>query len=124
MCAASIVFLVGCGFSGPWTYPVTGSVTLDGKPVRHGRIEIRNVGDPPEAASSLIEDGAYSLRSTGGKKIVAIHSVIQPEQEKALAENPSLVPEGYIPEKYNVNSTLTLEVLPDGPNEFIFDLKP
>lgn len=120
---ATTAFAVGCGFGGPRTYPVAGTVTLNGSPVKHGRLEIRNVEDPPEAARALIEDGNYSLRSTVGKKTVAVYSVIQPDQEKALAENPALLPEGYIPDKYNVNSTLTMDVAAGSSNTFTFDLK-
>ncbi len=32
-CAATVLFLVGCGASGPATYPIAGTANFDGKPI-------------------------------------------------------------------------------------------
>lgn len=53
--------LVGCGDSKPATYPVTGVVTLDGKPVADATITF--VGESPEnsAATKTKADGTYEI---------------------------------------------------------------
>ncbi len=55
------VAIAGCGDSKPATFPVTGVVTLDGKPVADAQITF--VGEPPENSAATVTDaeGKYAL---------------------------------------------------------------
>ena len=50
-CALAVTLISGCGPSGPKTYPVSGSVTLDGEPVPEGYISFaaQSSGETPVA---------------------------------------------------------------------------
>ncbi len=72
---AAVCLTAGCN-SGPKmapTYPVTGTVTLDGKPMPEGSI----VFDPEDGkgtpAAGGIKDGVFELKSTEGAKVVRIN---------------------------------------------------
>ncbi|QDU11698.1 hypothetical protein [Gimesia aquarii] len=71
-CLAGMI--VGCGGSsdGPATFPVSGKVTLDGEPLAEGDIIFRDIEGIAASAAGKIKGGAYSLRSTAGKKAVVI----------------------------------------------------
>ena len=50
-----VAFLVGCGTSGPATYPVTGKITIKGQPPKDIRLTFSPVDPKGEAASGVIE---------------------------------------------------------------------
>ena len=122
--AALSGLFVGCGGpDGPVQVPVTGEVTLDGKPLEEGRILMRKVEGDGEAFSGEIRGGAYSLQAEPGKMSVEITAsrIIPGKFDKANG-TPEPVGEMYIPKKYNANTTLSAEVTPDGENQIPFVL--
>ncbi len=119
--ALALLLSTGCGPSGPKTYQVSGSVTLDGEPIPEGYISFAPLmrGETPVAGK--VEAGKYSVYATAGEKKVSIQAsrFIGPE-------NPIMglrAKEQYIPERYNLATVLTETVDPDGENQFNFDLK-
>ncbi len=119
-CALAVALISGCAPSGPKTYPVSGSVTLDGEPIPEGYISFaaQSSGETPVAGK--IEAGEYSVYATAGAKKVSIQAsrFIGPE-------NPIMglrAKEQYIPERYNLATTLTATVSPSGENQFDFAL--
>lgn len=52
---------VGCGSSGPTIAPVSGTVTLDGKPVAGAAIGFMAIGDGPVAHGTTDAEGRYTL---------------------------------------------------------------
>lgn len=113
--------LLGCGPKGPATYPVSGTVTFDGKPVSNGDIifvpEDRSLG--PDAVR--IEGGKFSTRVKAGKCRVEISALdIGPDTEY-ISGSP--IASNYIPARYNIESELTVEVLAKGENVFDFQLR-
>jgi hypothetical protein len=116
------VFLlpVGCGPSGPATYPVSGTVTLDGKPIPDGDVILNGLDPVVSADAGKIKDGKFQFRAKAGKKTV----FLQATRRVAEAKGPmgDAVYEDYIPAEYNTASTLTVEVKSDGPNEWEFKL--
>lgn len=117
----ALLLILGCS-SGPKTYQVIGTVTLDGRPLPEGDIHFLSVDGRYGPEPGKLKDGRYELWAKAGKKRVEISaSRILPGGAKGAGGEP--VPEEYIPERYNVQSTLTAEVTPDGANRFDFPLQ-
>lgn len=129
----ALLAAVGCGGTdGPTTYPISGTVTLDGKPVETGEILFRSEGVAAATFAGKISAGKYSLSATAGKKRVEISSTqIVPGKQDARGGTPgdpisetntADVYGEIIPEGYNQNSTLTADVTPNGPHQINFAL--
>lgn len=129
----AILAAAGCrGTDGPVTYPISGSVTLDGKPLETGEILFRS-----EAAAATfagkISAGKYSLSATAGKKRVEITStqIVPGKQgqrggtpgDPISESNTAHVYEEIIPADYNHKSTLTADVIPKGSHQINFALQ-
>tara|TARA_R110002111_G_scaffold2705_5_gene18053 strand:- start:44029 stop:44478 length:450 start_codon:yes stop_codon:yes gene_type:complete len=114
---------------------VSGSVSLDSKPLTNGAIAFHPLSPTGEStvSGSLIKDGAFKLTDENGLppgkyKVVITSSAAEgnlttdPEAAMDAASKPPA--EGPpIPAKYNSNTELTCEIV-DGPNESLsFDLK-
>lgn len=116
---------LGCGGdAGPATYPVSGSVALDGEPIQEGRIAFLDPqGEIPSAGGKIV-DGEFSFESQPGNKRVEI-TARREVPGKFQAPNPGEekfpVLEQYIPRQYNTASELTKEVV-EGENEFHLEL--
>lgn len=70
----SLVFATGCERGGGVKYSeVSGTITMDGEPVKTGGIEFSTAEGPDVGAGSCdIVDGKYSLKVVPGEKIVRI----------------------------------------------------
>jgi hypothetical protein len=121
------LLVAGCGRTGPQEpprYPISGTVTLDGKPLPQGTVYFRTV------SLGLIErvpikDGTFAGRVAAGERRIEF-SVIKdvkytgptmpgvPSPETVLAET--------LPAAFNADSNFTVTVTPDGPNQFTFEL--
>ena len=123
----SALLVAGCGRTGrqePPRYPVSGTVTLDGKPLPQGTVYFRTV------SLGLIErvpikDGTFAGRVAAGERRIEF-SVVKdvkytgptmpgvPSPETVLAET--------LPSAFNSERSFTATVTPAGPNVFIFEL--
>ena len=132
-CLVLVTLVVaGCGNRARIT-PVSGVVTLDGKPLANAHVAFQ-----PEAKSGIQtggagsygmtdSNGAYSLRMTDtdeagavvSKHRVAINYVTQSDDSDP-AKRP---PPKKLPTKYNENSELTFDVVAGKANQANFDLK-
>lgn len=112
----------GCGSSGMSS--VTGTVTLDGKPLKDASVTFHPEGGGRYGTAHTDEDGYYELKyyrgksgAPPGKYIVRISTADTTDEEKAIPEK--------VPDKYNIdaesNPKMKVEV-EDGSNEFNFDL--
>ena len=126
------VWAAGCG--GP-TYkvaPVSGRVTLDGKPLANATVQFYPLAEPgagepgPTSIGHTDESGRYTLALSDGKStpgaLVGKHKVIITLTPK---ENPADTrPKHYVqlPARYNRNSELQREVPPQGA-EINFELR-
>lgn len=130
-----LVALITCGCSGPEgpaTFTVTGSVSLDGKPVSTGQIIFHDVAGTERAYAGVIKDGKFSFPSTAGQKKVSITSPQEVAGSSIIvggtpgdpvsAENPAPQILESIPAKYNEKTELTADVTPTGDNTFPFEL--
>lgn len=113
----SLLF-AGCGRQSDSRIPprdsVSGVITLDGEPIAKGSITFFSSEDSRRGiqASTSIVDGRYELLVTPGKKMVKISNV---EETK-----PDIF-EDLVPVKYNLKTTLEVEV--SGENkQFDFQL--
>jgi len=115
-------FLAGCGGSGEPTFEVSGKVKLDGKPMKEGVIYFEAVppdGNPP--AHAQIADGAYTLRTTPGKKLVKIS--LEKDVEIDMAGEKEKMKEETLPSEYNSDSKIHREVKTGEANKYDFEVK-
>lgn len=127
--------VLGCGSSEFDMVPVSGIVTLDGKPVSGARVIFSPQRSGQDALSAgpasdgkTDDDGRYSLASsidgTGGA-VVGSHTVTI---STYLAESDrsrdtyAILREEEIPQKYNEPGALTVEVPPGGSDTVDFEL--
>lgn len=116
-------FVVGCrrGRVEEPTYDVSGSITIDGAPLKDGFINFESeVPDGQPAGSAKITNGAYATKSRAGKKKVMITSD-KPTGEKDSGGFDITV--NWLPAEYNSQSKLTAEITSAGPNKLDFKLK-
>ncbi|SIO42973.1 hypothetical protein SAMN05444166_4649 [Singulisphaera sp. GP187] len=120
--------MVGCGDEGPARQPVSGVITLDGKPLPSGSVTFAPL-DGATAATAEIRDGAYCIgRSEGpapGRYQVEINAVQPTGKRIKHPDLPSSTIDevrNVIPVNYNVRTQLAIVVTSDGENAFPFDL--
>ena len=118
--AGLILAVTGCG---PSEVAVSGTVTLNGKPLKEGNIAFRPlpVSATSEATGGPIVGGKFRVKARPGQhrvEITATQAATGPKDPFGVAPPPKSL----IPEKYNGKSELTKEVRPGAPNEFDFAL--
>ena len=116
----SYMLLAGC--SGDGKYPVSGTVSWDGEliPADHnGHVTFMPVDTKLAPDSGPIVDGKYSFRASPGEKKVEI--LISRPTGKVIESMGMAREEMYIPEKYNEQTELMVEVT-SGDNQFPFEL--
>ncbi|WP_406697777.1 hypothetical protein V5E97_02825 [Singulisphaera sp. Ch08] len=125
---AMTLLMVGCGNEGPARQPISGVITLDGKPLPSGSVTFAPL-DGTTAATAEIRDGAYRIgRSEGpapGRYQVEINAVKPTGKRIKHPDLPSETIEevrNVIPTSYNVETQLAIVVTPDGENAFPFEL--
>ncbi|WP_406696772.1 carboxypeptidase-like regulatory domain-containing protein [Singulisphaera sp. Ch08] len=112
--------------------PLSGTVTLAGKPVTSGSITFMpsDSNSPGTGATAQILDGAYDVPKVSGlipgTYRVTISQIEEGSKQAAANAQPGdgdapLMKE-LIPAKYNTKSTLQAEVVKDGKNVFDFSL--
>ena len=110
----------GCEQQGPKTYPVTGTVTYEGKEVTNGDIFFVPTDPTMAPDAGKIEAGRFSARAKEGLCRVEITALnIGPDTPVVMG---SPVAENYIPVHYNRESQLEVQVSASGENVFEFDL--
>lgn len=115
------LFLGGCGSEGPPRFAVSGQVVYDGKPVTNGNIGfVPTQSSAAKSAGADIVDGRYEIPGYKGLLEGSYKVVIyaeRPTGRKLQADEGSterideLVQ--YIPDVYNVSTTLSADVSGD-----------
>jgi hypothetical protein len=116
---AAVLLAAGCS-RGPRTYPVSGTVTLDGKPLDDGNIYFLPLDPNVSADAGKIEGGAFRFEAREGKVRVEIRASREVPGKRSPMGN--IRKEEYIPARYNRESTLQAEVRPSGENVYTFEL--
>lgn len=116
----SLILLSGCGRGGPPKYPVSGNVSVDGKPIETGDI-LFVPSDPKQGPTAgKIQAGKFRFEAVAGPHRVEIRALRPiPGAAPMLGEYPQ---ENYLPARYHAESKLEATVTPEGPNNFDFEL--
>lgn len=129
---ASLILVVGCG-SGSRAVPVSGVVTLDGKPLSNAHVAFQ-----PEATKGSMTSGAgsygitdasgmYTLRMIDNDQsgaVIGTHRVEINLRQEGDDRDPKLrPPPKTLPAKYNRQTELQFKVEPGGSSAANFDLK-
>lgn len=129
--AAVIVAMPGCGNQGANQASVSGTVTLDGKPIEEGSIMLTPIeGTQGSVTGGTIKNGHYELTGKAGAAIgwnrVEIRAVRKTGKmiQKPFSPPGQTIPEKVeaIPPRYNSQSTLKVEIK-SGDNTADFALK-
>jgi hypothetical protein len=124
--------LAGCG--APKVVPVSGRVTLDGKPLPNASVEFLPVVEgvkvvAPGSVGETAPDGTYSLYVIGtGERgaVVGHHPVAIYVREVTVPAQPDSFPareqKQIVPARYGNGKTLSFDVLPNGSTEADFAL--
>jgi predicted small lipoprotein YifL len=111
----------GCGPKGPIMVPVTGTVTLDDKPMEEGTVYFKTIieGSVDEMA---IKDGKFQgMVQVGDRRVEVCKYGLGPPIKMGAAEIPNKIET--LPVRYNLDSELKATVKEDGPNDFTFAVK-
>jgi hypothetical protein len=112
-----ILLIAGCGQSGPELAPVTGRVTLDGRPLENADLTFNAEGKSPGVARAGA-DGRYEVMYKRG----VVGAPVGPNKV-SITVSPEVVRNPpRIPPRYNTASELSVEVMPGEDNVFDFDL--
>jgi hypothetical protein len=132
---AALVAVAGCGGGGAADdrprQEVSGTVTLDGRPLASGSIQFQpSSAQEGVVAGALITDGKYSIPRDQGLvpgtysvSISSVESSSPPPGPPGPSGPPSQGPQDLVPAKYNTQSTLTIKVEPGNARPFDFALQ-
>ena len=127
----AIFLAAGCG--GPKIAPVSGKVTMDGKPLANANVNFQPIGQGnvhpgPGSHSKADKNGEYTLEYIEGGQgaLVSKHRV----EISAIADDGKGDPEDNrrraapdrVPPQFNVKSQLTCDAPPGGKNDANFAL--
>jgi hypothetical protein len=119
--AALAILIAGCSH-GPPMGDVQGTVTVNGKPLEEGTIRFLPVNGDTQATGGSIRNGTFRIQVPVVKQRVEIESnIIDPEKTPPNATADQIVMKALVPDRYNFQSELTLDVVP-GVNEPTFKL--
>ena len=125
--AVALMFAAGCGGEKPIGDIVKGTVTLDGKPLAEGRINLVPTNDVGSTVGGAIKNGKFEVRIQPGPKSVQITSEKVTGKQKAYPDDPQSpefdIKEQILPAKYNTNTELKADVKAGSPTELKFDLE-
>ena len=119
-----LALVSGCD-KGVKHYRVTGNVTFDGKPLPEGEIVFFPADGSGQPDAGLIKDGKFDFPAVAGQMRVEISAERDhPTKKIPGGTKGTWVPakENYIPDRYNVESELLVEVTHGGDNTFDFPL--
>ena len=128
--------IVGCGPAGPRIAPVSGTVTMDGKPLANAGILFQPIGSAenpnPGRGSAGVTDanGRFALKIDGeiDGAVVARHRVCISSVKKSAIDPETGSEDGapaereMIPPQYNFTSKLEFDVPPEGTDKADFQL--
>ena len=125
----AVLLLLGCGES-DGSIPLSGSVTLDGRPLPEGSIELHPIrGTKGPSSGGSIANGKFSISSQKGIRPGTFRVEIKAYRGSGKMEVYEItgeereIPEQYLPARYNEKSELTVDVSREGDQYVEFQLK-
>jgi hypothetical protein len=117
LCLA-LLLLAGCGGSGVRSFPVSGTVTLDGAPLANALVSFQPISKElntgPGSTGKTNDRGEYTLEVAGGG-----HGAVEgPHKVMIRSGDPNVS----IPAKYSLKSELKYEVKPGSNTNVDFKL--
>lgn len=113
-----LAIFAGCGQSGPEVAPVSGRVTLDGRPLPSADVSFQPDGAQRASSGRTDADGRYHLMFKRGQPgALAGEHTVRISISRELVSNPP-----HIPARYDTQSELRREVKAGEENVFDFDL--
>jgi len=110
----------GCRKAPPPLVPVSGTVSVEGKPLPEGFLYFKTI-ETGNLERVEIGGGHFEGKAHPGKRRVEIYAE---RPKRVIIDGKEVdVPENYIDPAYNTESTLTEDVTLEGPNRFTFDVK-
>ncbi|WDI41051.1 hypothetical protein [Bremerella sp. P1] len=120
---------LGCSDSGISRQAISGTVVLDGQPLKEGSILLTPITPKGMTAGCKIEDGRYELNGDTGPtpgeyrvEISAWKSSDKPQLDEATGQMVADVV-SIIPARYNSKSELTAKIESGATGSIDFDLK-
>ena len=127
--AVGLLTLSGCGDDGIPRVPVSGTVTLDDKPLAQGAILFQPTGGGPSAGGTIVE-GEFTIPGDRGPSpgtyLVEVRSYQGTGKKIPDPDFPGKMEEqtrNVVPRRYNEQTTLRQEVSAEGTNRFEFRLE-
>src|SRR5437762_8038095 len=113
--------VAGCGRKGPIMVPVSGTVTLHGKPMPDGIIYFKTIVEG-SVDQMEIKDGKFAGKvEVGDRRVEICRYGLGPPFKMGNAEIPNKIET--LPARYNEASELMATVTKRGPNELTFEVK-
>ncbi len=111
--------IAGCSDESPQRIAVTGTVTLDAKPLNNATVILTPIG-PGLAAAAVIENGKFAMTEENGPTIGEFHVRINPMEAEIEAVNPAAPVRGnqrpQVPRVYQRDGKLRASISAD-PNQ-------
>lgn len=123
------VCVVGCGPENELgRLPFSGTVTLDGKPLKSGSISLEPTGEEGTRGGATITDGQFAVEEMNGLppgeylvRINAASGADAPPEDQPPGES-NVIQKELIPANYNTNSEETITISEGKENIFKFDI--
>ena len=134
--AAALAAVLGCSAAGPDVVPVSGTVTLNGKPLANATVAFAPIAKPGEviagdgSAGKTDAAGEYTLTTSRGvpgaqvgrhrvRITVLAEQVGTSDERRSRGGRPV---KNTVPARYNGDTELTFEVIAGRPNKADFSL--
>ena len=118
----TLATISGCGgsqvdYEGPPRFQVTGAVSIDGKPVPDGSINFIPLDGGRKSYAGII-DGAYTVEEGKGPNAGKYKVEVYGNEVTGEAVDEDLGPptKDIVPPKFNVNTSLEIEITEGGPD--------
>jgi hypothetical protein len=120
--ALLLLILSGGCSSRPAKFELTGTVTLDERPLKEGTILLTAINNSSSEGGTITE-GRYSVKVFPGQYKVMLNAAVRkPNLDPPTIRSTEWNYFSIIPARYNERSTLTVEVFPREVNQHDFSL--
>jgi hypothetical protein len=133
---AAAVVTAGCTNTQTGRLAISGTVKLNGQPIKDGAIVLFEPLEGQDTAGNTtvyagafaisrefgLKPGRYLVRVTAGDGQTAVNPV-NPDSPPGPATNTNIISKDLVPANWNENSREEVTVTKDGPNKFDFDIR-